>query len=81
MSLNKTRNFERCRFPVIGRDFKWRLRTGMIMSDKLEWIEWMNLLPEERFVQAKKLVREFHLLSKGSKEHGARSIHRSLKSS
>lgn len=68
------------KFPVIGRDFKYRLQDEIVMSDKLEWIEWMNLLPEERFAQVKKLVKEYHLLSKGSKKHGARSISRSFKS-
>lgn len=76
MSPNKKR-----KFPVIGRDFKYRLQNAMVMSDKLEWIDWMNLLPEERFAQVEKLVREYHFLSKGSKEHGARSIYKSFKSS
>jgi len=78
MSPNKNR---KGKFPVIGRDFKHRIQDVMSMSDKLEWIEWMNLLPEERFAQVKKMVKEFRLLSKGSKEHGARSISRSFKSS
>jgi len=79
--MNDKRNEnKKGKFPVIGRDFKCRLQNETVMPDKLEWLEWMNLLPEERFSWVRKLAREYRLLSKGSKEHGARSISRSYKS-